>query len=182
MNRRNFINTTTLAGLGLTSNSFIVDSFKLKEKELRGTFSQTGNRISIYTKAAIKPTRILHITDTHLSIDDERGINYQEYSKRMAGAYKSNTHFQTSEKYSTKESFEITLEFAKKEKVDFLALTGDIFSYDYFRPSLPLAFTVIITVIVNKNNFICMHAIRIIQVSYLRPFIWPFRTFDRQGF
>jgi len=129
MNRRNFINTTTLAGLGLTSNSFIVDSFKLKEKELRGTFSQTGNRISIYTKAAIKPTRILHITDTHLSIDDERGINYQEYSKRMAGAYKSNTHFQTSEKYSTKESFEITLEFAKKEKVDFLALTGDIFSF-----------------------------------------------------
>ena len=129
MKRRNFINTTALAGLGLTFNSFASDSNKKKEKSIRGTFSQNDNRISIYTNVNVKPTRVFHITDTHLSIDDERGDKYSEFSKRMAGAYKSNSHFQTEKKYTTKESFEQTLKLAKKQDVDFLALTGDIFSF-----------------------------------------------------
>ena len=73
--------------------------------------------------------RIFHITDTHLSIDDERGEKYLEYSERMAGAYKSNSHFVTQKKYTTQESFELTLQLAKDEDADFLALTGDIFSF-----------------------------------------------------
>lgn len=87
------------------------------------------NEISICTKANVKPTRIFHITDTHLSIDDERGLKYQKFSQRMAGAYKSNVHFQSNENYSTKESFEWTLQRAKEENTDFLTLTGDIFSF-----------------------------------------------------
>jgi predicted MPP superfamily phosphohydrolase len=129
MKRRNFINTTALAGLGLTFSSFDSDSTKKKAKAIRGTFSQNDNQVSIYTHAHVKPSRIFQITDTHLSMDDERGDKYQEFSKRMAGAYKSNTHFQTEKKYTTKESFEATLKLAKKEDVDFLALTGDIFSF-----------------------------------------------------
>ena len=129
MNRRNFLTTSALTGLGLSLSSFVPALFYKKQKEFRGTFSQTGNKVLIFAKTQVKPTRIFHITDTHLSIDDERGIKYQEYSKRMAGAYKSNTHFQTGEKFSTKESFELTLELAKKEQIDFLALTGDIFSF-----------------------------------------------------
>jgi len=129
MNRRNFITAGVLSGLGITLTSFIPDSKQRKKKNIRGTFSQTDNKYSIYTKAKITPARIFHITDTHLSIDNERGIPYQEFSKRMAGAYKSNIHFQTGEEYSTRQSFEMTLELAKKEKVDFLALTGDIFSF-----------------------------------------------------
>jgi len=129
MKRRNFLYTAGLSGLGLTLSSYETYSELEKKKDFRGTFSQNNNRISIYTLARVSPARIFHITDTHLSIDDERGEKYQQYSKRMAGAYGSNRHFQTGETYSTKESFKLSLMAAKEQEVDFLALTGDIFSF-----------------------------------------------------
>lgn len=129
MKRRNFINSTALAGLGLLSSSFIPAEKRKIQEKLRGTFSQNKNVFSIYTKSDIKPTKIFHITDTHLSLDDSRGLKYQEFSKRMAGAYRTNHHFQTNEELSTRESFELTLKLAKEQDVDFLALTGDIFSF-----------------------------------------------------
>lgn len=129
MKRRNFIHTSALAGLGLTFSSFNSISKQKKGIDVRGTFSQTGNQVSVYTKAPVSPTRIFHITDTHLSIDDDRGVKYQEFSKRMAGAYKSNNHFQTGEQYSAKESFEQTIKLAVEQDIDFLVLTGDIFSF-----------------------------------------------------
>ncbi len=129
MNRRNFLYTIGLAGLGLTLSSFESYSERKKRQILRETFSQNDNQVSIFTKAQVTPTRVFHITDTHLSIDDERGVKYQQFSKRMAGAYKSNSHFQTGEQYSTKESFEQTLQVAKEQDIDFLLLTGDIFSF-----------------------------------------------------
>ena len=129
MKRRNFLHTAGAAGLGLTFSSFRASPARKRSEILRGTFSQNRNQVSIFTLAQISPTRVFHITDTHLSLDDERGIKYQEYSKRMAGAYKSNSHFQTGDPYSTKESFELTLLEAKEQDIDFLALTGDIFSF-----------------------------------------------------
>lgn len=129
MKRRNFLNTAALAGLGFTLGSSSPAAKQNGNKTSRATFSQTDNRFYIYTHAKIKPTRIFHITDTHLSVDDERGVQYQEFSKRMAGAYKSNSHFKTQEKFTTQESFEMTLKLAEEQQVDFLALTGDIFSF-----------------------------------------------------
>ncbi|MCF6333292.1 MAG: metallophosphoesterase [Draconibacterium sp.] len=129
MNRRNFLNSALLTGLASTFSP-VISVVRLKTgKTIRGTFSVDKNKVSIYTKASVSPTRIFHITDTHLSIDDERGVQYQQFSKRMADAYKSNIHFQTGNKISTKESFEQTLQIAKKQGIDFLALTGDIFSF-----------------------------------------------------
>ncbi len=130
MNRRHFMASSGLLGLGIAFDSSTWGAPERKTaKTLRGSLSTNENRISIYTRALIKPTRIFHITDTHLSLDDARGVKYQDFSKRMASAYKSNSHFQTGDTYSTKESFEQTLELALKQKVDFLALTGDIFSF-----------------------------------------------------
>lgn len=129
MNRRNFINTAALSGIGISLSSFVPLENQKDKQNLRGTFSQNANRFSIFTKANHAPTRVFHITDTHLSIDDSRGVKYHDFSKRMAGAYKTNSHFQTGESYSSKESFEMTLNLAKEQKVDFLALTGDIFSF-----------------------------------------------------
>jgi len=130
MNRRHFMTSSGLVGLGLAVGSLAWgESERPETQNMRGTFSTHKNQVAIYTHAQVKPTRICHITDTHLSIDDERGSKYSDFSTRMAGAYKSNSHFQTGEKYSAKESFEQTLELAKKQKVDVLALTGDIFSF-----------------------------------------------------
>lgn len=129
MKRRNFIYTTGLVGLGLPLSSLKSCSGREEKKNFRGSFSQTANRVSIFPEAQAGPTRILHITDSHLSLDDERGMQYQEFSKRMAGAYLSNSHFQTGDKHSAEESFEQTLHLAVEVEVDFLALTGDIFSF-----------------------------------------------------
>ncbi|SHJ23763.1 Calcineurin-like phosphoesterase [Tangfeifania diversioriginum] len=129
MNRRNFISIAGLTGTGLLFDAFSPAAKQKKLKDIRGTFSTLKNNISIFTKADVKSTHISHITDTHLSIDDKRGEKYLEFSRRMAGAYKSNIHFQSGESYSTKDSFEWTLKRAKEEKADLLALTGDIFSF-----------------------------------------------------
>ena len=128
MNRRNFLNIATLTGLGISMSSF-TPAKKKNSKSIRGTFSKTGNHISIYPKAEITPTKVFHITDTHLSLDDERGAKYRQYSKRMANAYKSNINFETGEHGTSQENFVNTLAQAKDEKADLLVLTGDIFSF-----------------------------------------------------
>jgi len=129
MNRPYYLYFAVLAAFALLLGACTPASKQKNGEEIRGTFSAEGNEISIFTKANIKPSCIFHITDTHLAIDDERGLEYKEFSQRMAAAYSSNIHFQTGEEYSTKESFEWTLQRAKEEKADFLALTGDIFSF-----------------------------------------------------
>lgn len=130
MNRRHFMTSSGLVGLGLTLGSSAWGKpARQKNKAVRASFSSHKNRVSIYTHAQVKPTRIFHITDTHLSMDDERGVKYRDFSARMAGAYRHNSHFETGEQYSTQESFEQTLDLAQKQEVDFLALTGDIFSF-----------------------------------------------------
>lgn len=102
MERRNFIAAATTLTLGLTYSSFNSFAERKKTSNIRGVFSLDNNKISIYTNSAITPTRVFHITDTHLSVDDERGVPFQKYSERMAGAYKINNHFQTGEEVTTK--------------------------------------------------------------------------------
>ena len=129
MRRRQFINTSVLSGLGFAFGSWDQKGLYFTENEIRGAFSLNSNRITIHTKSEVKETRIFHITDTHLSLDDERGVPFREFSGRMAGAYAENAHFQTGDNITTKESFVKTLSIAKDEGADLIALTGDIFSF-----------------------------------------------------
>ncbi len=129
MKRRNFINATSISGIGLGLSSFGVAVDRKEIKSARGTFSLGSNKVSIYSTADVTPFRIFHIADTHLSMDDHRGEPFLEYSDRMGRAYKSNIHYQTGEKLSAEQSFEQTLALAKEQAVDFLALTGDIFNF-----------------------------------------------------
>ena len=73
--------------------------------------------------------KIVHIADTHLFMDDDRGIPFQEYSNRMAKAYNQTTHFKNRKKTNPNECFENTLTYAKEIKADLIALVGDIFSF-----------------------------------------------------
>ena len=128
MKRRNFISASAISALGLPFFSFTENKSKPVTK-IRDIFSMTNNKATLYTKAKVTPTRIFHITDTHLALDDERGIPFKKYSQRMGNAYKVNKQFETSEDITYVQSFEQTLERAKEQKADFLALTGDIFSF-----------------------------------------------------
>ncbi|MCK3685102.1 metallophosphoesterase [Maribellus sp. YY47] len=129
MKRRNFLKASTLAGLGFSAvPAQSANNSKSKNKS-QHIFSLTQNKAVIHSNSVVKSSRIFHITDTHLSLNDERGIPFQEFSKRMGNAYKSNIHFETGEQVTTLQSFERTLQRAKEQKADFLALTGDIFSF-----------------------------------------------------
>jgi len=128
MKRRNFISAAVISGLGLPFYSFSEEK-QTQPKKIRDVFSLTKNNATIFTNAKVAPTRIFHITDTHLALDDERGIPFKKYSQRMGNAYNMNKQFETGEDITCIQSFEKTLQRAKDQKADFLALTGDIFSF-----------------------------------------------------
>ena len=131
MKRRSFINGTTFAVSGLGLSTLSCDSPSGEKNEQPLTFYTTVDqeKVSFYAEVIDESIKVVHIADTHLHMDDERGIPFQEYSNRMAKAYNQTTHFQTREKTSPKESFEQTIAFAKKVNADVITLVGDIFSF-----------------------------------------------------
>lgn len=127
MKRRSFLkgSTTAIAGLGLSMSSFTKPN--KKSVEVCATIDQ--QIVSFYAETIKDPIKVIHIADTHLFKDDERGIPYQEYSNRMAKAYNQTKHFQTGIKTNPEEAFEQTLALAKEINADVITLIGDIFSF-----------------------------------------------------
>jgi 3',5'-cyclic AMP phosphodiesterase CpdA len=130
MKRRRFLQTALLSGAALSASAGHGRAGeKPDRREWRDSLSFDDHRLAIFTRAPVRPTRIFHLTDTHLSLDDARGAPYRQYSRRMAGAYQRNRHFQTGETLTSAGSFTRTLNLARERKADFLVLTGDIFSF-----------------------------------------------------
>ena len=88
-----------------------------------------NEKVSFYAEKIKKNLKVIHIADTHLFMDDERGIPYREFSNRMAKAYNQTTNFKTREKTTPMECFEKTLAYAKQVNADVITLVGDIFSF-----------------------------------------------------
>ena len=130
MKRRSFIQRTTLlGGIGLSPFSFGFSSNKndLLQSNVYVTMDQ--EKVSFYAEKIKENIKVVHIADTHLFMDDDRGIHYTEFSKRMAKAYNQTTHFKTREKTNPMECFENTLAYAKQVNADVITLVGDIFSF-----------------------------------------------------
>ncbi|HOH42120.1 MAG TPA: metallophosphoesterase [Candidatus Hydrogenedentes bacterium] len=129
MKRRDFLGTSALVGAGsLMQRGQAEESAKTVETA-RGSFSLTGYRAAVYSPAVAEPFRLFQITDSHLALDDARGEAWRDNSKRMAAAFQNNVHFEDGKTYPNPEIFEMTLARAQQEKADFIALTGDIFSF-----------------------------------------------------
>ena len=131
MKRRSFITgtTTAITGLGLSTAS-CARSIKNKiEQPFKVCATVDQQKVSFYADVINDSIKVVHIADTHLFMDDKRGVPFQEYSNRMAKAYNQTTHFQTREKTNPQESFEQTLAFAKEVNADVINLVGDIFSF-----------------------------------------------------
>ena len=73
--------------------------------------------------------RFMVVGDSHLTIDDARGEPFRQYSGRMAKGYRTALHFRSGRPIASPDGFEYALAEAKKLKVDFLALVGDIVSF-----------------------------------------------------
>lgn len=93
------------------------------------SFSVDDNHIRIYSAGITDTIHILLLSDTHLSLKDEREEPYEQYSNRMAGAYNVTKHYKTGKNTCPQEAFMKTVEIARSENIDLLTLTGDIFSY-----------------------------------------------------
>lgn len=131
MKRRSFIEgtTTALAGLGFTTSSCANADPKKIKNPVKQSVTMDQEKVMFYSEVIKKPIKVVHIADTHLFKDDERGIPYQVYSHRMAKAYNQTTHFKSQAKTHPEEAFEQALEFAKKVNADVITLVGDIFSF-----------------------------------------------------
>lgn len=131
MKRRSFIKgtTTAITGIGLSTTSCTQTPEKKAEQPYKVCATMDQQKVSFYSEVINESVKVVHIADTHLFMDDERGIPFQEFSNRMARAYNQTTHFQTREKTNPNQSFEQTLELAKEVKADLITLVGDIFSF-----------------------------------------------------
>ena len=132
MKRRSFFKktTTALVGLGLTTSCFANNTTNKKiKKPLQVCATIDQQKVFFYAEVINESLKVVHIADTHLFRDDERGIPYQEFSGRMAKAYNHTTHYQTGVKTNPEESFERALAFAKEVNADVITLVGDIFSF-----------------------------------------------------
>lgn len=131
MKRRSFFEktTTVLMGLPLVASSCANTSNKEAKKPFKVCATIDQNRVFFYSEVINESIKVVHIADTHLFKDDERGVPFQKYSNRMAKAYNQTTHFQTGEKTNPEEAFEQALAFAKVVNADVITLIGDIFSF-----------------------------------------------------
>jgi len=131
MKRRSFIKrtTTALAGLGLTADSYAKTNHKKINKPVKLCVTVEQEKVLFFAEVINKGLKVVHIADTHLFKDDDRGIPYQVYSNRMAKAYNQTTHFKTQVKTHPEEAFEQALEYAKAVNADVITLVGDIFSF-----------------------------------------------------
>jgi len=132
MKRRSFFkkSSSALLGIGLATNYSCTGTTKKKTKNLFETCTTIDQQKVFFYAEAIKDTlKVVHIADTHLFKDDERGIPYKEFSNRMSKAYNITKHFITGQNTNPEEAFEETLLFAKTFNADVITLIGDIFSF-----------------------------------------------------
>ena len=131
MKRRSFIKetTTVVTGIGLSTVSCTKPQIKKTEQPFEVYATMDQEKVFFYSEVIKEKIKIVHIVDTHLYMDDDRGIPFRNYSDRMAKAYNKTTHFKTGKKTNPKKSFEETLSFAKEVDADVITLIGDIFSF-----------------------------------------------------
>ncbi len=130
MKRRSFIQTAVAAS---TAGAVNIDSIAQAGPRNSATpgesFAVDDNKVTFFTNAVTRPVNVMVVADTHLFTDDDRGIPYREFSRRMAKAYNTTTHFKTGLPTNPPQSFQQALARANSDEIDLLALVGDIFSF-----------------------------------------------------
>lgn len=127
MKRKSFLIICFISAVAVITLSSLT-IFPKKEKwncvrnssELEATFVLPGIE---------KAFTIMQIADSHISYENESDREFDVYSKRMREANPTVLHYKTKEKVSSFEGFASLIAYAKEQKVDCIALSGDIFSY-----------------------------------------------------
>ncbi|HRN56835.1 MAG TPA: metallophosphoesterase [Agriterribacter sp.] len=129
INRRSFITQTSLgagAALGLPA----LPSLAAPQKDPWQCVHNTDTMQTIISLTGLqKAVTVLQVADTHISCDNESDREYEQYSARMNRAFLQPKHYKTGEPTTTMACFKDIMEMAKQEKVDLIALVGDIVNY-----------------------------------------------------
>ncbi len=90
-------------------------------------FTVLNSNVKIYVNGLKESFKIHFISDSHITIEDERGKNFYDYTKRMGGdAVEPENYGKTNGREKT---FMASLEKAKQENADLVILGGDIINF-----------------------------------------------------
>ena len=130
--RRSFLKTVS----GITAASLVTPIFSscgTGSHPANNSWPPVSNSSPYETIIAIneliKPLSVLQISDSHITFTSDTDKEYEQYSERMAGAYAHTKHYETCEPTTPIDSFMELIAFAQQEKVDLIALTGDIVNF-----------------------------------------------------
>lgn len=88
-----------------------------------------GNHTQILLKNSKSTLKIMHITDSHITIPDAKDSLIWDKCKRMHKAYENTKSHVSKKNVSREDAFKILINQAKKLKVDIIVLTGDIINF-----------------------------------------------------
>ena len=134
MKRKSFLNTLAVGTIGmllpgksygsihkLKGNGFACDKEWLLTEHIYDDYSA-----EIKCDALKEELKLIHISDSHLSILKNGVSELPEFTGRMDSAYKTPKHYLSGKEGTKQEHFESILDDAKKKAADLIILTGDI--------------------------------------------------------
>ncbi len=111
-----FFPVCLLAGCGKGQKCTMTEHITVRNEE-----------VYYYMKGLEKPFNVLFLSDTHFTIEDERGREFYDYSKRMGGGAVIPENYGKSN--GREQALLVSLEKAKKEDVKLVILGGDILNF-----------------------------------------------------
>lgn len=129
MKRRKFLSAVALGTAGSLALPPAGASEGRSRTRLRAVHSGNELKTSILIEGLAAPVKVLQVTDTHISCDDASDRAYDAYSTRMRQAFVSLKHHETGRPTTPVECLKELMRFGVEQKVDLLALTGDIVNY-----------------------------------------------------
>lgn len=122
MERRHFF-TTMAKGVATT---LLVAGCHSPEKVSQAQHAASDFRTRIFVPGLKTKLRVLHVTDTHLSVFDEQEKEFHSFGARMDQAFLDREHYKTSQKINSITAFHELMALAKNQPFDLIVLTGDI--------------------------------------------------------
>jgi len=122
-----YIQKKPLLAINITNKSIISDSLrKLKAEEFGGITVKDGD-VYYYIKGLNKSFNVLFLADTHFTVEDERGRDFYNYTKRMGGAAVEPENYGISNK--REKALIASLDRAKEAGSELVILGGDVLNF-----------------------------------------------------
>lgn len=129
VNRRKFLGATALGAGSILSVPLLSTAGTKAKKNWKCVHNTNLYNTQISLSGFTGKLKVLQIADTHISCDNDADKPYETYSARMNRAFLQPKHYKTGQPSTTTENFKELMQLARSEKVDLIALIGDIVNY-----------------------------------------------------